>query len=107
MAHFCRFNFSLGLKWFILPIFNFHRASNLSFQPFSFFVGAIPSRFSHFSVAKLLLFLSFSAALTRNLHKSIIFYMIFAVRSAEIEEFCVILPSQSERSAKTYCSIDF
>ena len=100
MAHFCRFYFSLGLKWFILPVLNFHRASNLSFQPFSFFVGAIPSRFSRFSVANLLLFLSFCAALTRKLHKSIIFYMNFAFWSIEIEDFCLILPSQSERSAR-------
>jgi len=48
MLIFAVFHFSLGLKRFISFTSNFRCASNLSFRPFSFFVGAFPSRFSHF-----------------------------------------------------------
>ena len=54
MFHFSHFQFSLGFKRFISSIFNFHQASNRSFQPFSFFVGAFPPRFRDFPIAKLL-----------------------------------------------------
>ena len=48
MAHFTHFYFSLGLKSFISAIFNFRWASNLSFRPFSIFVGLKIAHFSRF-----------------------------------------------------------
>ena len=43
------FIFLSGLKWFILPVFIFRWVSNRPFQPFSFFVGAVP----HLSITEL------------------------------------------------------
>ena len=51
-------------------------------------------------MTKLVNFSLIRAALPRKLRKIITFYVILAVRGIEIEEKCVILPSQSERSAK-------
>jgi hypothetical protein len=48
MAHFTRFNFSLGLKSLIFAISNFRWASNRPFQPFSFFIGPQIIHFSRF-----------------------------------------------------------
>jgi hypothetical protein len=48
MAHFTRFQFSLGLKSLILAIYNFRWASNRPFQPFSFFIGPQINHFSRF-----------------------------------------------------------
>ena len=41
-----------------------------------------------------------------KLNKIITVYVILAFRRYQIKEFCVILHLHSEKSAKTYCSID-
>lgn len=50
--------------------------------------------------------LSFRAAECEKVNKIITFYVILAVLRYRIEDFCLILPSHSAKSAKTYCSID-
>ena len=47
----------------------------------------------------------FSASFYVKMNKFASFYVIFAFWSIELEDFYVNLPSQSERNAKTYCSI--
>lgn len=47
------------------------------------------------TATKLLIFLLIQASSPRNLHKSTRFYVIFTFQDAELEEICVILPSQS------------
>lgn len=51
MAHFTRFQFSLGLKSLISSISNFRWASNHPFQPISFFIGPQIAHFSRFRLS--------------------------------------------------------
>ena len=91
MAHFCRLHFSLGLKRFISFTSNFRCASNLSFRPFSFFVGAFPSRFSNFSVANIVKNLRYPTYLNNFLlksHKIQHFFIQLGGNAENFDYFC-------------------